>query len=143
MATTSEAEQQDANIQPPRKGEIMAQTVDSTARAIDLTKLSFNGQTWQASQKEYLYVTLLNESSSTNIYYYTATDSTVNLDQTLVVAAGGTPSLRTTDPWVLFPLQKEPIRLQRDVDKFLHVKVASGTATLRIGSSSGSTMQQR
>lgn len=143
MATTSEAEQHDANIQAPRRGEIMAQAVDATARAIDMKLLSFNGQPFNASQKEYVFVTLTNESATTTVYYYfSQTNDTTGMDPAAVVSAGGAPSLRTSDPWPLYPLQKEPVHLQRDLDKFLIVRTASGTATLRIGTSSHSTKQQ-
>lgn len=144
MATTSEAEQQDANIQPPRRGQVIAQDVSATAFPIDMTKLAFNGQTWNGAQQEFLYLTLVNESATTTIYYYFQPAATpLTGDPAVINTAATQPAFVDTSMWPLLPLQKESIRLRRDVDKFMVVRTASGNATLRLTSSSGSTAQQQ
>lgn len=145
MPQTTEHEQHAANIQPPRRGQTLAQAVDATAREIDMTKLAFNGQAWNPGAKEFVYLTLLNESATNAIYLHTHTTHQVtpDLDPTVVRAAGaGTdPALTNTHAPFIAPLGRLDVELERSRDQFLIVRTLSGTATLRITSSSDSSKQ--
>lgn len=132
---------QDSNIQIPRKGEVMAKTVDTTGRAIDLRLLAFNDIAYRIERGEWVFINLKNESTTTSIYFYAAPDATVTISATDVLAAATAASFPTTHPWVLGPSEERSYRLARAVDLFLHVITAAGTATLRLGTSSDSTLR--
>ncbi|HEY6921282.1 MAG TPA: hypothetical protein VI390_06740 [Methyloceanibacter sp.] len=129
-----EATQQVDNVTPPRRGSIVALTVDSTARPYDITALAF-GSTYRPGIKgDYVYLTL---TAETNAVYYQFNSATANdLDDTAKVSAGGTLAFATTHAALLPAGQTIRLRIQRDVDKWIIVKAASTSGVLRMHASS-------
>lgn len=136
----SESQRLVANIQAARRGQGVAVTVDTTARAYDLTVLSWNGQGWKAYADEALYLDLQNDGANP-IYFYFSPTNTVDLVDSTIQAAGSTLALVNAVPKILRAAQDAPVELERDIDKFLIVKSTTGTTVLRIFPSSKSTPQ--
>lgn len=134
----AQAQNQDSDIQPARKGQGVAVTVDTTARAYDLTVLPWNTIVYLPSRQVDLFLDLRNEGTNP-IYYYFAPNSTVTLNEATVVAAGGTLALDATVPNLIPAGQMISVRCSRTEDPFIHVKSTGGTSTLRIFPSSQST----
>lgn len=133
---------QDADIQPPRVGQVIALAIDATARAYDLTALAFNGEPWHAVVAQTLYLTMRNDSAATSIYFQFGVTNTAVLDPAAVVAAGGALVYANTYGDFIPAGGVVNVRIHRDQDKFMVVRTASGTATLRFYASSESTPMQ-
>ena len=137
MAAT-EATGQSDNIVPPRLGKIVAQAVDATARPYDLTALALGAAFHNDGTDEYIYVDLHAEGN--DIYFQFNSATSAVLDDTIAVAAGGTMAFANTSPMRLVAGTTFPMRIQRNVDKFLILKCkAAQTATLRMYASSQPT----
>jgi len=138
--------QQIQECRPPRRGEVIALTVDSTARAYDLLQVALAGFTPQNAQREQSSVVLWMQAETNNVYFYfasgeagaVATTDVNNIDNTATVAAGGSLAFANTYAGVIvagaLPLQ---IRIDRSVDRFLVVKAASTSGVLRFWAASG------
>lgn len=133
----SEATEQSDNIVPPRRGYVLALTVDSTARAYDLTKLPL-GAVFRPGAPDYVYLTLT--AVTNDIYLYFDTQGvTVDLDNTAVNTAGSAftaTSMLSTMPQVLPAGTTQQFRINRRDDAWIHVKAASTSGTLRFNASS-------
>lgn len=136
---SSLAEQQAANVVPPRRGSIVALGIDATARPYDLTALAFGGDSYNEKTQTHVFLTLQNEG--TDPVYYALLSATANdLDDTAKIAAGGTLAFANPHAAVIQGGQMHRVRIQKDVDKFLEVKcAATKTSTLRIYASSSPT----
>lgn len=136
--SNADAVNQDSNIQIPRRGQCMAQTIDTTARKIDLRLLAFNNLAYREGRKEPVFLNLLNESATATIYFYATNDTgAADLDNNAFIAAGGTPALTNSHCYALLPLGQGSFRIFRDVDFFLVVK-GSAASTLRLAVTSDS-----
>lgn len=128
------AEDQAFNVVPPRRGAVLALSVDTTARAYDLTGLSF-GAAYNANDAvDSIYLTLQAQSGDVFFYFGTATSS--DMDNTAVIAAGGTLAFANTYCAWLPQNASVDLRIVKTQDKFLVVKTSTGTATLRFYASS-------
>jgi len=134
--SNADATNQDSNIQIPRRGEIMAKTVDATARAINLTLLAFNDIVWRLNRKEAVYVNLVNESTTTTIYLQASPTPDVDMDPAAILLATDPASFPLTHGYPLLPLAERSFRVQRDADQYLIVRTASSTAKLVLTTSS-------
>lgn len=131
------AEHQAANILPPRRGAVLAIAVDTTARAYDITTIDL-GDVYKAAHGDEVYLTL--QADGAKVYYhFKETTGGTGLDNTAAVAAGGTIAFADTYGAFVGDGERVQERITRNLDKFLVVKTASGTATLRIWASSHST----
>src|SRR5882762_3273209 len=137
----NEAVSQDANIQPPRRGQVVALTVDATPRAYALTGLTLNAQKFQQNSNEHLFLTLRNDNATTNLYYLFSDVISAALDPTLAVAAGSPLAFSDAYGDFIPPSSAVNVRIQRGIDKFLIVRTGTGTAILRLYPSSESSLQ--
>lgn len=142
MSEITTAVSQDANILPPRVGQVIALAIDATARAYDITVLSFNGEPWHAVPAQQVYLTLRNDSAATNIYYQFGATNTASLDPAAAVTAGVALAYANTYGDFIPPGGVVNVRIHRDQDKFLVVRTATGTSTLRFYASSESSPMQ-
>lgn len=136
----TESQRQDSNILPPRKGNQVAQTADTTGRAYDLRALAFNGQTYKANYDEELFLDIINDGTNP-IYVQFAPDNVVTMAPATVTAAGTPMALSNTACRPIPAGQFIPVRINRNVDQFIHVQTTGGTSTLRIAPSSDSSPQ--
>jgi hypothetical protein len=131
------SEGQASNVRPPRRGAVITLTVDSTARAYDLSVLTLGGGKPSAdgSGARNVYLTL--QSNADLFYHFSDTNSAV-LDDTATLSVGSTLAFANTYGAKLVSGQDVPVRLDRGVDKYIVLKTNSGTATLRFWASSDS-----
>lgn len=122
----SVADEQDANITPPRRGQVVALSVDATARAYDLTGLALgSANAPQVSPKrEEVFVTLV--SWGTTVWYHFSPTNDASIDDTAAIAAGSPLAFANTYGEPLGDGATVDLRIDRNVDKYLVVKAASG-----------------
>lgn len=131
----SAAVRQTANRVPPRETLVLAQTVDATARALDLSGLAWeSGGPTFSSEVRTVYLTMHAETAA--VYFVFSSDSSVTITDTAAVAAGGTVAFSNTYAFRIAANDTQDFRIVLPVDRYLHVKTASGTAILRIYASS-------
>ena len=130
MSTTA-VEEQAANLFPPRKSQIIALAVDSTARAYDLWTLTFDGKTPGSGGRQEVFVQFTAEG--TDVFFCFDSGNTADLSDATTISAGGALAYAVAYGAKLvkdglYP----PVRLDVTKDRYLHVKAASGTSgTLR------------
>jgi hypothetical protein len=141
---------QEADIQPPRVGYIIALNVDATSRGYDLTQLCLQDEdpsVQRGTRKNDVYLTLENCDSANAIYFgFDSANVSVNqISDTNVQAAGAAPLVfdslpsATCQAATVRPNVTRDIRINRLVDRTLILKcAASTTAVLRIGVTSKS-----
>lgn len=137
--SNADATNQDSNIQIPRRGQIMAKTVDATARAINLQLLAFNGVPFNAARRESVFINLVNESTTTTIYLQADPAADTDMDPAAILLATDPASFPVTHGYPLLPLAERSFRIFRNTDLFLVVRTASGTAKLVLTTSSDNT----
>lgn len=130
------AEEQAAAVQPPRRGEVIALGIDTTARAYDLTSLALAGITPDGDGVRRLETWLTMQSDGGDVYYHFSATNSAVLDNTAAIGAGGTIAYANTYGAKLKQDDRHEFRLNRAKDKFLVVKTSTGTATLRFWCSS-------
>lgn len=135
MTSVYEAQDQDADIQAPRRGQAFALAVDATARAYDITNDNWNGNAYQPGYSDHVFLDLQNDGANPIYYYFDIQGAVVDMNVAIITAAGTTPVLDTRVPKVLRSGQDTPVRIDRVTDKFLHVVSALGS-TLRVCASS-------
>jgi hypothetical protein len=151
---TSNIQDQDGYIIPPRVGFVVCQAVDSTSRGYDMTALNFQDEdplilSKNSSKQNYIWVDM--EAITADIYFAfdsaavgtnTILDTTTNTAGTAWTAPGWTPpaSANTSYPCGHIAAGTiRPVRVDRQTDRTLILKCASGsTATLRMTPSSQS-----
>lgn len=133
---SSVAEQQAANPTPPRRGKVLALTVDSTTSAYPINTLDFGGyvQGERAGGSNFVFITL--QASGGDIWFQFAPATATDLDHAAVIADGGTLAYANTYGWRLPQNEERTYRINRDMDRFLIVKTTTSTATLLIAASS-------
>lgn len=136
---STEAVYQEADIQPARRGEGMAITVDTTGRAYSLQLLVINGNQFQGQYQEHVYLDLQNDGANPIYYYFDQQGTTVDIAPATVQAAGSVLVASSVVPKVLRANQDAPVRINRALDKFLHLISTGGSSTLRIFPSSASS----
>lgn len=129
--------EQAMNVVPPRLGKVAAQAVDATSRVYDLTALALGGATWRSGVKDFLYLTI--QADGADIYYALDSVNTGTINDTAATAAGSPMAFGTTAPVVIKNGLSAEVRIARDVDRYLLLKTATGTATARIYASSQPT----
>lgn len=128
-----EADQQAMNVVPPRRGAILAITLDATARPYNLTLLTMGGVAYNAALAQHIYLTLQAETANCWYFFHSATDSA--LDKTAAIAAGATAGYANTHAAYLPAGQSVSHRIKLNVDKWIEVQ-GSGAGILRIFASS-------
>lgn len=132
-------EHQYCELRPPRKGTVLTIAVDSTARAYDLSALDIgNDGTAPISPGDRPRSVMLFMTADTNdVYFYFDSVSSAVLDNTAVVAAGGSP-VYSTAFCALLKAANLPtyFRINRQTDRFLVVKTATAAGNLRIWAAS-------
>lgn len=136
----SVAQNQAANVAPPRRGAVLALGVDTTARAYDLQPLNLGGYTPNGAniRAEYAYLTLQAEGG--DVYFYFANGAAAvdvdDVDPAAIIAAGGALAYANTYAARLVSDSSLDVRILRSQDKFLVVRATTGTPTLRFWASS-------
>lgn len=127
-----------ARVLPPRRGAVVALTVDTTVRPYALGSLALAGYTPEAAahQREEVYLTL--QADGAKVYYYFASATASDLANGTTIAAGGTLAYGNAYCAVIPDGTSAQVCIDRSQDKFLIIQTASGTATLRIYASSES-----
>jgi len=131
----------DANRQyfdrcPPRRGNILALTVDSTARAYDLTAVSLPDK-YVSNECDYVWLALAADSVNVFFYFDSATGS--SLSDTSAISAGSALAFNDAYAAILPAGQTYLFRIKRTTDKFLQVKAASTSGILRVWVSSSTS----
>ena len=85
-----------------------------------------------------MYLTLQNDSTTTNIYF-TTSNQAATVDPTSVLGAGSTLAFGAAQCPFIPPNGTAMVRIRRDQDLFLNLRTASGTSTIRFGASSENT----
>ncbi len=147
------AVEQFSECAPPRRGAVLAITVDSTARAYDMKSLALGGHTPTEAQRDPKRVVLWLQAETNDVYFYfasgavaadqfsnetaVATTDVDDVDNTAAISAGSALSFANGYCALLKagngPL---PVRINRGLDRFLVVKAASTSGTLRLWASS-------
>ncbi len=132
------------NIVAPRRfvantnSGVWVQAVDQTARVYIVSTLPLGGKQLISGGADHVYVTLLCETADVYFAFGAATAATI--DDTAVIAAGTAVTatcMLATMPFRLVKDVPQCFRIDRNADKFLQLKCASGlTATLRMYASS-------
>lgn len=132
------AEAQIAQSQPPRRGAVIALTVDSTARAYDITGLALGGKTPDGTAPS--EVTLWMQADTNDVFFHFHSSSATDLANGTTIAAGGAIAFAAAYGAVLEAGERPiKVRINRALDKFLVVKAASTSGTLRFWACSDST----
>lgn len=132
------AESQAGNVQPPRRGEILAISVSTTATSYSLAALSLAGTTPEAVPKRRLEVFLAMQADGGNVYYSFSQGAQTDLDNTAAIAVGGAVAYANTYGAKLVDGAVHDVRLNRTRDTHLTIKTSTGTAILRMWASSES-----
>src|SRR5690242_2685246 len=83
------AEEQFADVSPPRAGQTLALTLDATSRSYALATLAMGGHTPEGANTQRVEVFLCMQAETADAYYnFSSTGVTVN--EATAVAAGGT-----------------------------------------------------
>lgn len=134
------AEAQIAQSQPPRRGAVIALTVDSTARAYDLTGLALGGKTPEGAGTASMDVVLWMQAETNDVFFHFHSASATDLNDATVIAVGASLAFNAAYGACLeagaSPIK---VRINRAIDKFLVVKAASTSGTLRFWACSDST----
>lgn len=134
---SSVAEHQAANALPPRRGAVLALAIDSTARPYALASLDLAGYTQGTSpNQQHVFVTL--QAITADVWFYFSSATASDLDHAAAISAGSALAYANTYGWRLPQNEERSFRLNRNLDRFLIVKTATGTATLLIAASSES-----
>lgn len=139
MAST--AEQQAAAVLPPRRGAVWAVTVDSTARAYDLSALALGGAAApEAAGTRPTHVFLCLQAETNDVYYYFDSATGTALSDTAVQAAASAAVTFANTYGAILEAGGAPtwVRIDRSLDKFLILKAASTSGVLRMWACSAS-----
>lgn len=129
--------EQAMNVTPPRLGKVATQAVDSTSRVYDLTALALGDATWKDGVKDFLYLTI--KADGADIYFVLGPNNGGTINDTAAVAAGSPMAFAATSCDLIKNGDRAELRIARDVDRYLYLKTASGTAIARIYASSQPT----
>lgn len=124
-----EAIRQAANVVAPRKGAVLVFSVDSTARAYDLTGVAIGKAYDSVRVSDFIYVRM--EAEGGDVYYHFDSATSSALNDTSAISAGGSVAFNNAYGARLPKDSIIDIRIDRAVDKFIVLKTSSGTAKLR------------
>lgn len=124
-----------ANAVPPRKGAILALTLDATARAYSISGLKLGGFTPSPANAQSNYVYLQLQADGADCYVQFASDNTVTLNDATAIAAGDPLAFANAHCQKIPSGSTVGVRIDRKIDTHLHVK-GSGAGTLRINATS-------
>jgi len=133
---------------PPRRGAVIALAVDSTARGYDVGLIDLGGVTPQQDVKRRHEVIVWLQAESNDVYFYfadgTAPDvapaAVAGVDNTAALAAGTPLAYDNAYCGVLKAgMPPLPFSIDRSIDRFIVVKTAASTATIRFWAGSTST----
>lgn len=129
---SSQEECQLAQAMPPRRGSVMAITVDSTARPYDLSALAFGDAAPEASLKGRKQVVLWMQAETNDVYFYFHTATANDLADTSKVSAAS-PAVFDNAYGAVLKAGNAPvkIRIDRYKDRWLVLKAASTAGVLR------------
>lgn len=130
----SVAEEQIASLTPPRRGAVWAVTVDSTARAYDLSKIALGGYTPEASQKKRSNVVLYLQATTNDVFFYFDSATGNSLSDTAKQAAGAADVAFADTYCAVLKAGNPPmqVRIDRSIDRFIQVKATSTSGELRM-----------
>lgn len=133
----SVAEEQVASLTPPRRGQVWAVAVDSTARAYDLSKIALGSgavapEAGGAKRRAYVVMYLQAETNDVYFYFDSATGS--SLANATTQAATAADVLMDAAHCAVLKAGNPPIRVRidRTIDKFIQVKAATTAGVLRM-----------
>lgn len=128
------AEQAQAACWPPRRGAVWAVTVDSTARAYDLSKLPLGGYTPEASNAKRNEVVLYLQAETNDVYFYFDSATGIGLNDATLQAAGAGAATFADAYGAILEAGGPPlkVRISRSLDKFIQLKAASTSGILRM-----------
>ncbi len=125
---------------PPRRGSVWVVTVDSTARAYDLSKVALGGFTPEATQKKRAEVYLWLQAETNDVYFYFSSATASDLSDTAAQAATSADLAFANTYGAILEAGNPPLKLRinRALDKFLILKAASTSGVLRMWAASDS-----
>lgn len=129
-------EAQAANVTPPRRGAVIALTVDSTARAYSLVSLDIGGIVPEGALNLRHPIWLTLQAETADVFFLFSDGSDTNLDDTAAVSAGSSLAYADTYGARLVADQSMEFRIDRAKDTHLIVKAASTSGILRLWASS-------
>ncbi len=130
----NDVERQGWNVLPPRRSMGFALTVDATARVYDLNVLDWGGTPYRKGEVgQELFLRFHNQTTSAvSLFFRTQSVDTADMNDATVISVGAALSLQATFCEELPPGAFAEVRIDRNEDKYLSVKTASSTATLRV-----------
>lgn len=129
--------EQSAELRPPRRGEVIALTVDTTARAYDLGSLNLGGDSVVVNTDRPRSVVIWMQCETADVYLHFSDGSNTDLNPATVIAAGGAIAFANAYGSVLKSgTQSVGYRINRTQDRYLVVRTSAGTATLRFWAAS-------
>jgi hypothetical protein len=124
-----------SDSRPPRKGEVAAITLDTTARSYALAGLTIAGHKPDAANTKTMFVYLQLHAETADCFFVLSSSNTVTLDKTAAVAAGGTLAFTNTHGARIPAGSTIGVRINRAIDTYLHVQ-GSAAGILRISATS-------
>lgn len=134
MSTVAEA--QAANVTPPRRSQTLVIATDATARAYDLWSVGFAGHAAPNTTAGRLFVYLSLQATGAACWYQLSDVSTATLDPSAAITAGSALAYVATHGAFVADGSEKMIRINRNVDRYLIIRTASGTGKLVIYASS-------
>jgi hypothetical protein len=130
------AEQQAANVTPPRRGAVLAIGVSTSAEAYDITGIALGGYTPNGANilQSYVYLTLHAEDGE--VFYYFSSTNDEDITATDKITAGAAIAFDNKYAARLAENQEVSVRINRAVDKYLVLRTNTGTPICRVWASS-------
>lgn len=129
-------EEQQNNIQAPRRGECIALSVDVTARPYDLGAIDLGGFIPEADSKRRHEVFVTLRAVTADVWFHFSDGTSAALDPAAAIAVGGTIASAAAHGWTITAGTEQRFRIDRSRDTFLVCRTAAGTATLLMRPSS-------
>ena len=121
-------------VEPPKNGECLVFTVDSTSREYDLSGVNF-GTDFQQKASAVFYVDASADGGAVYITFSATSGKTV--DDTAAITAGGTVAFTANACNVIWASTTKPFYYDRTQHRYMQVKCANGaSAKLRLNVSS-------
>jgi hypothetical protein len=136
---TTNAQNQSANVRPPRRGKCLVLTVDATVQCYAINALDIGGLTPNAENKQgqNVFIRIISEGDA--LWFYFSDEVATDLDKTAALAEGGTPAYSNTYAGGYIPSGgMVELRINRSQDKYLVVQSGATGAKVRISASSDS-----
>jgi hypothetical protein len=124
-----------AMARPPRRGAIIALTVDATARPYDTFALTLGGFKPKEGDQQ-ANVDLFLRATGGDVVVHTSPTSTSDLDGTAEIAAGGTLAFAAAYGGGIEDGETVRWTFHRQADRYLVVQLGSGTPVLQVWAAS-------